>query len=188
MALKVCRYNWFLAVTGVMVLILLSSWTALGSDHGDTSLLAEVGREDANITDLYAFLRSDNLVLLLCTNPTIPNGVSEYLFPSDLKLRIFIDNNSEVRFDNHDNLMKFGGTIVHPELINEDIVFEITFDKQNSPQLILKGLPSEVRGQISLFSGLRDDPFIRGPRIGRNVAAVAIELPLLYVRCIYLKV
>ena len=28
------------------------------------------------------------------------------------------------------------------------------------------------------FIGLRDDPFIRGPRIGRNVAAIVIEVPL----------
>ena len=34
------------------------------------------------------------------------------------------------------------------------------------------GLPVQV------FAGLRDDPFIRGPQKGRNIAAMAVELPL----------
>ena len=181
MALKVCRFNWFLALTGVIALTWVAGWTALGSDHDDTPQLKEVGRHDARITDLYAFRRGDNLVLVLCTNPAIPGEVTEYLFPSDLTLRIFIDNNSKVRFDNPDDLKEFGGTIMHPQNIKEDIVFEITFDEESLPQLSLKGLPREARKHIRLFSGLRDDPFIRGPRIGRNVAAVVIELPLLFV-------
>jgi hypothetical protein len=181
MALKVRRFNRFLAVMGVMALTLVAGWTALGSDHDDTPQLKEVGRHDARITDLYAFRRGDNLVLVLCTNPAIPSEVTEYLFPSDLTLRIFIDNNSKVRFDNPDDLMEFGGTIMHPQIIKEDIVFEVTFDEESSPQLSLKGLPRQARKDIRFFAGLRDDPFIRGPRIGRNVAAVVIELPLLFV-------
>jgi hypothetical protein len=31
---------------------------------------------------------------------------------------------------------------------------------------------------VQVFAGLRDDPFIRKPRTGRNVAAIVIELPL----------
>ena len=34
------------------------------------------------------------------------------------------------------------------------------------------GLPVQV------FAGLRDDPFIRGPQKGKNIAAMAVELPL----------
>ena len=181
MALKVCRFNWFLALIGVMALTWVAGWTALGSDHDDTPQLKQIGRHDARITDLYAFRRGENLVLVLCTNPTIPSGVTEYLFPSDLTLGIFIDNNSKVRFDNPDDLKKFGGTIMHPQIIKEDVVFEVTFNKENSPQLSVEGLPREARKHIRFFAGLRDDPFIRGPRIGKNVAAVVIELPLLFV-------
>ena len=171
----------FLALIGVMALTFVAGWTAFGSDHDDTPQLKEVGRHDARITDLYAFRRGDNLVLVLCTNPAIPGGVTEYLFPSDLTLRIFIDSNNKVRFNNPYDLMEFGGTIMHPKNIKEDIVFEVTFDEESSPQLNLKGLPHGARKHIRFFAGLRDDPFIRGPRIGRNVAAVVIELPLLFV-------
>ena len=31
---------------------------------------------------------------------------------------------------------------------------------------------------MRMFTGLRDDPFVRGPRIGRNVASVVIDVPL----------
>ncbi len=31
---------------------------------------------------------------------------------------------------------------------------------------------------VQTFAGLRDDPFIRGPQKGRNIAAMAVELPL----------
>ena len=44
---------------------------------------------------------------------------------------------------------------------------------------------NSLKGQVmklDLFTGLRDDPFIRRPREGRNVAAVVIELPLEAVR------
>ncbi len=181
MTLRVCRFNWFLAVPVVMTLTLVAGWTAFGSDHDDTPQLKEVGRHDARITDLYAFRRGDNLVLVLCTNPAIPREVTEYIFPSDLTLRIFIDSNNKVRFDNPDDLVKFGGTIMHPENIKDDIIFEITFDEEGSPQLSLKGLPRKAWEDIRFFAGLRDDPFIRGPRIGKNVAAVVIELPLLFV-------
>ena len=33
-------------------------------------------------------------------------------------------------------------------------------------------------GNVDFFAGLRDDPFIRGPRIGRNIAALVISTNL----------
>jgi hypothetical protein len=175
------RNRSFVSRLGLIFTIALAMWglgTGRGSDHDDTPQLKSIGRHDARITDLYAFRRGDKLVLVLCTNPAVPSGVTEYLFPSDLTLRLFIDNNSKVRFNRPDDLAEFGGTIMSPRQVKEDIVLEVTFDEEGSPQLRLKGLPRNARKQISFFAGLRDDPFIRGPRIGRNVAAIVIELPL----------
>ena len=31
---------------------------------------------------------------------------------------------------------------------------------------------------LNFFAGLRDDPFIRGPRQGRNIASIVLEVPL----------
>ncbi|HXV77745.1 MAG TPA: DUF4331 family protein [Candidatus Polarisedimenticolaceae bacterium] len=41
-----------------------------------------------------------------------------------------------------------------------------------------RGTPLSRLGIASFFAGLRDDPFIRTPRAGRNVAAIVIEVPL----------
>ena len=149
-----------------------------GADHGDTPLLKQVGRHDARLTDLFAFTRGDNLVIALCSDPTIPQEVTEYLFPSDLTLRFHIDNKSPVEFDDIEDLMDFGGTIAKPRKISADIVIEVTFKNDGTPRLKFEGLPKRFKKEISFFVGLRDDPFIRTPRNGRNVAAVILEIPL----------
>lgn len=148
------------------------------SDHGDTPLLTSVGRHDARITDLFAFTRGSDLVIALCTDPTVPPGVSTYAFPSDLDLRIAIDNDSPVGYGNAADVATYGGTLLDPGKVHEDITFRIEFRPNGAPQLHVSGLSGPMAGQIQMFTGLRDDPFIRGPRIGRNVAAVVLQMPL----------
>ncbi|MCA9243641.1 MAG: hypothetical protein KDA32_06790 [Phycisphaerales bacterium] len=150
---------------------------ALAADHGDAPLLADAGRNDARLTDLFAFTRGENLVLAVCLDPAVPVDATEYTFSSDLKVSINIDNHSEVRFDNADDVATYGGTIVNPNRIRKDVSFKIRFDRLGRPHLRTSGLRRQCR-DIRLFAGLRDDPFIRGPRLGRNVAAIVIELPL----------
>jgi hypothetical protein len=159
------------------LLVLGSSGVSLGSDHGDTPQLVGAGRHDTRITDLFAFRRSNNLVLIVCTNPAIPPSVATYQFPSDLTLKVYIDNNSAVSFASAADNALYGGTILNPAGIQEDITFTLTFNGAGTPQLATAGLPGGP-GSVQLFSGLRDDPFIRGPVIGRNVAAIVMELPL----------
>lgn len=148
------------------------------SDHDDTPLLKQLGRHDARITDLYAFRRGERFVLVLCTNPAIPPSVKEYRFPPDLTLRIFLDNHSRVSYDDPVAYARFGGTVEQPAQISPDITLEVQFDPNGDPLLKFDGLPEGQQHHVRLFAGLRDDPFIRTPRIGRNVAAVVIELPL----------
>jgi len=181
MSFQVHRHLALKILFGIIALVFITWCPTFSSDHDDTPQLKAISRHDARITDLHAFRRGLNLVLVLCTNPAIPKDVTEYLFPSDLTLRIFIDTNSKVRFNDPHDLMEFGGTIMSPKKIKEDIVFEITFDEDGSPLLRLEGLSRKAKRDIKFFAGLRDDPFIRGPRIGRNVAAIVIELPLSFV-------
>lgn len=147
------------------------------SDHSDTPDLISFARHDARITDFYAFTKGSQLVLVLCTDPTVAPGLSSYVFPSDLELEILIDNDSAVAFDDPDDLAQLGGTVLDPDAIRPDVKFRIRF-KNGMPLLSTSGLSHAGKSGIKLFAGLRDDPFIRGPRIGRNVAAVVIELPL----------
>jgi hypothetical protein len=150
--------------------------TVHAADHGDTPLLKSIGRHDGRLGGLFAFTHGNNLVLCVTSDPTVPPRVTEYVFPTDVEFRIAIDNNSLVRFNDPEDLATYGGTIVLPKKIKEDIIFKITFNDNNEPQLH-SNRPDLVYRTL-LFAGLRDDPFIRGPRIGRNIAAIVLELPL----------
>jgi hypothetical protein len=55
----------------------------------------------------------------------------------------------------------------------------VTFAPNGLANLAVTGLTPEKRSRVRLYTGLRDDPFIRGPRAGRNVAAIVIDLPLI---------
>ncbi|MCG8417490.1 MAG: DUF4331 domain-containing protein [Proteobacteria bacterium] len=161
---------------------------ARASDHGDTPLLKSIPRHDARMTDLYAFVRKDcsaffcrkHLVLVATLDPTIPPDATTYRFAEDLTVRIAIDNAAEIAFDNPDDVRNFGGTIIQPDEIRERIEFEVRFseDRTNQPMLRVTGIPRRFRHRIRFFAGLRDDPFIRLPREGRNIAAIVISVPL----------
>ncbi len=147
-----------------------------GSDHADTPNLIAIPRHDARITDLYAFIDGDDLALILCVDPTIPSSVTEYHFQPDVIYEINIDNTSPIDYGDAENNAKYGGTIVKPGGISTDIAFRITFEG-GEPRLRTRGLRKGA-AEPELFTGLRDDPFIRTPRIGRNVAAMVLRVPL----------
>lgn len=176
--------------TLLLLICLLSTlgaglWSArpgYGSDHGDTPQLIGAGRHDGRITDLFAFTRGDRLVLIVCLDPTIAPQVEHHQFASDLRVKIAIDNDSEVVFDDLADLLTYGGTILEPHRIHEDLALSVEFDESGAPTLHTPGISGPDREQILLFTGLRDDPFIRGPRIGRNIAAIVVALPLELVR------
>jgi hypothetical protein len=162
---------------------------AFGADHGDAPSMGMIQRQDAMITDLFAFRNGDNLVLALCTNPMIPPTVTSYTFPRDLTLTFHIDTHSAVRFNDADDMITYGGTIAHPAGVRPNITIEVNFKVPIrppgypvTPQVKARGLRGPGRDDIEVFAGLRDDPFIRWPRRGRNVAAVVLELPLSAVR------
>lgn len=158
--------------------VLAGAWPpAEASDHGDTALLRSLQRHDARITDLFAFIRNENLVLAVCLDPTVPAGATQYQFPADMAVRINIDTHSKVAYDNPGDLATYGGTILDPAGISPDITLTIKFDKNPEGELDVQGMPGRMRKDMKFFTGLRDDPFIRGPVIGKNVAAIVIELP-----------
>ena len=162
--------------------------TARAADHDDTPALKTASRHEARITDLHVFTRTrpgpgrrshprHSLVLALSTNPMIAPTTASYVFPSDLTLEVLIDHHSRVDFGVDPAATAiFGGTIIDPARIAADVRFTITFDASGTPRLRTAGLDDDV--PIALFAGLRDDPFIRGPRQGRNVASIVIEVPL----------
>jgi len=151
----------------------------LFSDHGDGPTTA------ADITDLHAFVVGKNLVIAMSTNPAVPRTAGDYHFPTDVTFEINVDNDSEVFDDpgSSTDVQFFGGTIVRPDLISEDVTFRIRFGDDGVPSVerIVRGNVKENDKIANLFAGLRDDPFIRSSRNGRNVGAIVIEVPLPHV-------
>jgi hypothetical protein len=144
---------------------------AQAADHADTPMLIALERHDARLTGLHAFERHGNLVLAVSTNPTIPPSATDYVFPSDLTIDISIDKNANV---DADSTHPFGGTIDGDYNVIADIRYRVTFDAAGTPTVT--AIPGPLPENV--FIGLRDDPFLRTPRRGRNVAAIVVEVPL----------
>src|SRR5512134_269104 len=107
-----------MAVIIVTFLCLSLVYPAQGSDHSDTPLLIDAGRNDARITDMYAFTRGTSLVLILCVDPSVPVGATTYKFPTDVEYEFHIDNDAELNPD---------GTLVNKKDIHEDITIKMRF-------------------------------------------------------------
>jgi hypothetical protein len=144
---------------------LLSAFTTWGSDHMDFPLHMGDERNDANITDLYVFTRGTNLLLILCIDPTVPIGAKTYKFPTDVEYAFYIDNDAQINYD---------GTISHKNEMKENMVIKVRFGGDGKPEI-----NSDIKESITnFFTGPRDDPFILGKRIRKNIAAIALELPI----------
>lgn len=169
-------------LVGALAILLLSGLTLRASDHGDTAFMFQQMRSDTNVSDFWAFVRGSNLVLAMGINPFLPPGVTEFIFPTDVTYRFFIDRDSTVTFKDCDKLAAFGGCIAKPQQIQEDVVFEITFNDANKPQLRAKGFSAdawaELESRIQVFSGLRAEAFIFAPFVKGNIAAIVLEVPL----------
>ncbi len=168
----------FLVLLSAIAIPVRGPSTVLGADHSDAPALAAAKRDDARLTDFHAFVVGGRLVLSECLNPTTPPTLTKYLFASDLIVQINIDNDSEVLFNDPNDVKTYGGTVVHPDQIKEDIVFTITFNDKGETQLAVKGIPDAALPNIRFFAGLRDDPFLLASWDGKNTAALVIELPL----------
>lgn len=159
-----------------LAIIAAACCTASASDHADVPHYGTVLRQDANLTDLHAFVRGDNLVVSLCSNPAIPPSAVNYVFPSDVVFEINIDTDSVVLPEENG----LGGLIADPGKVREDVTVRVRFREDGSPRVQVLA-HSRAMGGVAvakLFAGLRDDPFIRGPRQGRNIGAIVVELPL----------
>lgn len=155
----------------------LLALASAASDHSDAPVADGARRQDANLTDLYAFAVASNLVLALATHPAIPSTAESYGFPSDVTFEIHVDVDSPVSLsDPCDD----GGTVLDPDAIRPDVTFRIRFGEDGAVKLqrIVRGAVAGDPAVAAFFTGLRDDPFIRTPRQGRNVAAIVLEVPL----------
>lgn len=178
MSSVVCRITLFLVLLSTLALPFGGPDPVLGADHTDAPALTAAKRDDARLTDAHGFLRGGRLVLAECLNPTTPSDITKYVFSPDLIVQFNIDNDSAVSYDNAADLLAYGGTVVRPTQIKEDIVFTVRFNDRGDVQLTTQGLPSGDAQDIRVFTGLRDDPFVTMSWDGKNTAAIVLEMPL----------
>lgn len=157
---------------------LLASGAAFAADHADAPSVGGVARTDANITDLHVFTHGENLVIAVSTNAAIPKSAASFAWSPDVTFNVFVDHKADVAFDDAAANAKFGGTLQDPANITERIQFSVNVGADGQPHLDVTGVKGHWRNEVKFFAGLRDDPFIRGPRQGRNVNAFVIEVPL----------
>jgi hypothetical protein len=159
-----------------VVLALCISTIAVASDHSDSPQGPTGARVDANLSDLHVFDVGRNLVFSLCSNTAIPLSATSYVFPTDVTFDVHLDVTSAV---DPDDPHGYGGTILDPDHIRDDIVFRMRFRSDGSVDLrrIVRGTVARDPQIVAFFAGLRDDPFIRAPRAGRNSACMVLETP-----------
>jgi hypothetical protein len=174
-----------LTILGVLIVALSLSpqiLPTLASDHTDTPLHIDTGRDDARITDFWSFVQQGRLVMIMGINPFLPAEVREYVFPTDVTYRFFIDRNSRVSLNDPAVNAAFGGTVVNPTQIREDITFNVTFDSWNRPQVDVVARSSseseKIKERMRVFTGLRAEAFIFAPFVNNNIGAIVIDLPL----------
>jgi hypothetical protein len=174
-----------LAMLGMLVVGLSLSTQllpALASDHTDTPLHVDTGRDDARITDFWSFTQQGRLVMIMGINPFLPAEVREYVFPTDVTYSFFIDRDSSVSFNDPVVKAAFGGTIDYPVRIREEIAINVTFDRWNRPQVEVVGRSTSecerIKERMRVFTGLRAEAFIFAPFINNNIGAIVIDIPL----------
>lgn len=160
--------------------------STLASDHTDTPLHIETGRDDARITDFWTFVQNGRLVMIMGINPFLPAEVRQYVFPTDVTYSFFIDQNSRVSFNDPVLKAAFGGSVNTPSGIREDLAFSVTFDRSNKPTVEIQGCSSTeaqgIRSRMRIFTGLRAEAFIFAPFVRNNIGAIVIDVPLADVR------
>lgn len=142
---------------------------------------ATTDRPDASISDFYAFVSGFHLVLIMNLHPFMaPDDSNKYVFPTDVAYRFNIDLDSDVTIGTDVVSREFGGIVTHPNLIQEDVVFEIKFDAKSKPTLRVTCPPSlscDLLRKARLFAGLRAESFIFAPVVRNNVASIVLEVP-----------
>src|SRR5262245_14181456 len=122
------------------------------ADHTDAPRSEKHPRRDAQLTDFWSFLNGDRLVLVMSFNPflgPVKKDAKPFRFASDVSYRFQIDNDSAVDFSSDPALTKaFGGKVVAPDQIREDLTLQIEFDNRNEPQLYVRGGSSAQRRAI----------------------------------------
>ncbi len=146
--------NGFLAIMALGLLVSAAfASLANAADHRDSSL--NVSNPTADINDVFAFrspTNPDNLVIAISVNPLIvpSDNLTRGVFDDGVTYQIHVDLDGDLIDDATVSIRKDGGSLVL-EGLGDPISLEIT--PPGASAIITEA------GPVSLFAGLRDDPF-----------------------------
>jgi len=147
--------------------------TGQASDHADPMWLAE-DEQEANITGLFFYPDGDRWVAILDVRRSLIGPPPYNLEP--FEYNIHLDFHTKLRFDNAEDVARYGGTIVAPERIAPDATIRIRLNNDTTvKEKTFKGLGDPQ--DIQVYSGVRDDPFIFPKFFNVNVITMAFSIP-----------
>ncbi|MGD9542279.1 MAG: hypothetical protein AB7V61_15295, partial [Methylocystis sp.] len=151
----------------VLISALLTPGAGRASDHADPMWLVE-DEQEANITGLFFFPEGDRWVAILDVRRSLIGPPPYNLEP--FEYNIHLDFHTKLRFDNAEDVARYGGTIVAPEGIAPDATIRIRLNNDMTvKEKSFKGLGDSQ--DIQVYSGVRDDPFIFPKFFNVNVIA-----------------
>ncbi|WP_255608845.1 DUF4331 domain-containing protein [Methylosinus sp. Sm6] len=152
---------------------LLLPAVARASDHADPMWLAE-DEQEANITGLFFFPDGDRWVAVLDVRRSLIGPPPYNLEP--FEYNIHLDFHTNLRFDNAEDVARYGGTIDTPDKIAPDATIRIRLNNDATvKEQSFEGLTDAK--DIKVYAGVRDDPFIFPKFFNVNVITMAFSIP-----------
>jgi hypothetical protein len=165
------RAFWGLAVLSLAAALLALMPSALrASDHADPMNLTD---PYANITGLFIFPRGDQLILIFNVRRALTNPKPYKL--SDYKYVVNFDFETPLSFDNVEDRMRYGGTVIKPKDLHATASITVLLnDDATLKEITPRGLKAEIS---KVFTGVRDDPFIFPRFFNKNVISMVMSIP-----------
>src|SRR5262245_7425694 len=148
--------------------------TLNSSDHADPINLA-MSELEAGITDLFAFRDGDQMIIMLNVRRALTADKGPFNL-EPFEYAIYMDTHSELTFDNPQHKAVYGGSVVKPEGIREDVTIKIRLKNDATLNTVKYG-GLENTDRIRFATGVFDDPFIFPRFFKRNVIAMILSLP-----------
>ena len=155
-----------------LALFVFAPQVVQASDHADPVFLKD---PVANITGLFFFPKGDQMILVF--NVRRATTAPKPYATEDIEFTVHMDLHSKLTFDDAGGRARYGGTVVNPGGISDDvsIAFQLNPDTTVKSKSI-KGLKDP--DTIKIFTGLRDDPFIFPRFFKRNVISMVLSIPI----------
>jgi hypothetical protein len=166
------RSAWSLCVLPLFVaLLVLPPAQVRASDHADPLHLTD---PYSNITGLFIFPKGDQYILVFNVRKSLVGPKPYPLSPYDYV--VHMDLTTPLSFTSEEDRKRYGGTVVLPENIHDDVTITVRLNDDTT----LKGITYtglKNTENIRVYTGVRDDPFIFPRFFNVNVISMVLSIP-----------